>query len=147
MAIQGRIPVSFGEVFPHGVYATGPAEALENFESKRQEIDKATGLPVWVIDVYDADPAAGHRASAIRVKVAAEVCPVVPDAVFGPFRPIEFEGLTVTPYVEETGRKPNGDPRVRVAYSFRARGIRPAAAAGKGAGRSASSGSSGKDAA
>jgi hypothetical protein len=135
MAIQGRIPVNFGDVFPHGVYATGPAEALENYETKRQETDKETGLPVWVIDVYDADPAAGHKASAIRVKIASQVCPVVPEPAFGPFRPVEFDGLTVTPYVEETGRKPNGDPRTRVAYSFRARALRPAGGAAKTAGR------------
>ncbi|MUN42851.1 plasmid replication, integration and excision activator [Actinomadura litoris] len=120
MAIQGRIPVTFGDVFPHGVYATGPAEPLTNFETKRQETDKDTGLPVWVIDVYDADPGANHKASAIKVKVDSQVCPVVPEPAFGPFRPVEFDGLTVTPYVEETGRRP------RVAYSFRAREVRPA---------------------
>ncbi|QXJ22989.1 plasmid replication, integration and excision activator [Actinomadura graeca] len=125
MAILGRIPVEFGAVFPHGVFATGPAEPLENFETKRQETDKENGLPVWVVDVYDADPQAGHKASAIRVKVAAQVCPVLPDPSYGPFRPVEFGGLTVTPYVEETGRRP------RVAYSFRAREVRPASGGGK----------------
>ncbi|PKK12517.1 plasmid replication, integration and excision activator [Thermomonospora sp. CIF 1] len=143
MAIQGRIPVSFGDVFPHGVYATGPAEPLENFETKRQEIDKDTGLPVWVVDVYDADPAAGHKASAIRVKIPAQVCPVLPEPSFGPFRAIEFDGLTVTPWVEVTGRMPNGEPRTRVAYSFRATGVR-AAGTGAGKGRPAAAG---KDAA
>jgi len=54
----------------------------------------------------------------------------------GPFRPVEFEGLTVTPYVEELGRDRNGNVRTRVAYSFRARGVR--APGGKGAGRAAS---------
>ena len=137
MAIQGRIPVSFGDAFPHGVYATGPAEPLENFDTKRQELDKDTGLPVWVVDVYDADPAANHKASAIKVKIAAEVCPVVPEPAFGPFRPVEFDGLTVTPWIEETGRKPSGEPRVRVAYSFRASGVRALGGAGKGAGRPA----------
>lgn len=136
MAIQGRIPVSFGDVFPHGVYATGPAEPLTNFETKRQETDKETGLPVWVVDVYDADPDANHKASAIKIKIGAQVCPVVPEPAFGPFRPVEFDGLTVTPYIEESGRMPNGDPRVRVAYSFRARAVR--APGGKGAARPAS---------
>ncbi|WP_131740831.1 plasmid replication, integration and excision activator [Actinomadura roseirufa] len=130
MAVLGRIPVEFGAVFPHGVYATGPAEVLENFETKRQEVDKESGLPVWVVDVYDADPAAGHKASAIRVKISAEVCPVLPEPSYGPFRPVEFGGLTVTPYVEETGKRP------RVAYSFRAREVRAAGGGGKSAGRS-----------
>lgn len=131
MAVLGRIPVRFGDVFPHGVYATGPAEPLQNFETKRQENDKDTGLPVWVVDVYDADPEAGHKASAVRVKVAAQVCPVLPEPAFGPFRPVEFEGLTVTAYVEETGRNAKGDIRTRVAYSFRARGVVPAGPAAK----------------
>ena len=137
MAIQGRIPVNFGDAFPHGVYATGPAEPLENFETKRQESDKENGLPVWVVDVYDADPAGNHKASAIKVKISAEVCPVVPEPAFGPFRPVEFDGLTVTPYIEEMGRKPNGDPRTRIAYSFRARGVRAPGCAGKPSGRPA----------
>jgi hypothetical protein len=138
MAIQGRIPVSFGDVFPHGVYATGPAEPLENFETKRQETDKDNGLPVWVVDVYDADPEASHKASAIKIKIAARVCPVMPEAVFGSFRPVEFEGMTVTPWVEETGRKPNGEVRTRVAYSFRASAVRAPANGSKPAARPAS---------
>ncbi|MBW8485113.1 plasmid replication, integration and excision activator [Actinomadura parmotrematis] len=142
MAIQGRIPVSFGDVFPHGVFATGPAVPLENFETKRQETDKDTGLPVWVVDVYDADPEASHKNSAIRIKVAAQVCPVVPEPMFGPFRPCEFDGLTVTPYVEETGTDRNGRVRTRVAYSWRARGVRPASGPGKAAARPAASSSS-----
>ncbi|XVQ11197.1 plasmid replication, integration and excision activator [Spirillospora sp. CA-255316] len=138
MAIQGRIPVSFGDVFPHGVFATSAAEPLENFETKRQEVDKDNGLPVWVVDVYDADPNGNHKASAIKVKISAQVCPVVPEPVMGPFRPVEFEGLTVTPYVEELGKDRNGNIRTRVAYSFRARAVR-APGGGKGAGRPAAS--------
>lgn len=138
MAIQGRIPVSFTDVFPHGVFATGPAEPLTNFDTKRQEADRDTGLPVWVVDVYDADPDANHKSSAIRVKVAAEVCPVLPEPVMGPFRPVEFDGLTVTPYVEETGKDRQGNIRTRVAYSFRARGVRPAGGPGKPGSRPAS---------
>ena len=37
-----------------------------------------------------------------------------------PFRPVEFDGLTVTPYVD--------DKRGRVAYSYRATGMRAPAA-------------------
>ncbi|SEF92491.1 hypothetical protein SAMN04489712_102526 [Thermomonospora echinospora] len=92
MAIQGRIPVEFGQVFPHGVFATDAAQPLENYDTKRQETDKETGLPVWVVNVYDADPAAKHKASAIRVRVLAKVCPVLPEPVMGPFRPVEFTG-------------------------------------------------------
>ncbi|MBA9002191.1 plasmid replication, integration and excision activator [Thermomonospora cellulosilytica] len=131
MAIQGRIPVEFGHVFPHGVYATGPAEPLTNYETKRPEVDKDTGLPVWVVDVYDADPAAKHKASAIRVRVIARECPVLPEAVAGPFRPVEFTGLTVTPYVEVVGRNAQGEPITRVAYSYRATGVQAPSGTGR----------------
>ncbi|MFG1997914.1 plasmid replication, integration and excision activator [Spirillospora sp. NPDC048911] len=133
MAIRGRIPVEFGAVFPHGVFATGPAEPSTNYETKRQDKDLVTGLPVWVVDVYDADPDAGGKQAAIRIKVMAQVCPVLPEPAWGPFRPVEFSGLSVTPYVEEMGRDDNGIPRTRVAYSFRATGVRAAGGAGKGA--------------
>jgi hypothetical protein len=53
------------------------------------------------------------------VKVAAEHQPVPPAAVDGsPFVQVEFEGLTVTPYVDESHGRP------RVAYSIRATGMR-----------------------
>lgn len=43
--------------------------------------------------------------------------PVPPEAMAGvPFRPMEFDGLTVTPYLD--------DKRNRVAYSFRATNMR-----------------------
>ncbi|MFC9976846.1 plasmid replication, integration and excision activator [Spirillospora sp. NPDC127200] len=125
MAVLGRIPVDFGAVFPYGVFATAAAEELTNFETKRQEIDKDNGLPVWVVDVYDADPEANHKNSAIKVKISAEVCPVLPEPVMGPFRPVEFEGLTVTPYIDDNGKRP------RISYSFRARGVRAAGGGGK----------------
>lgn len=132
MGIQSRIPVEFGQVFPYGVFATAAAEAVQDYTTKRQEIDKDTGLPVWAVDVYDADPNARHKASAIRVKVAAQVCPVLPKAVMGPFRPVEFTGLTVTPYVEVSGRNPQGEPIARVAYSYRATGVQAPGGAGRG---------------
>ncbi len=60
--------------------------------------------------------------------------PVPPEAVGGlPFRPVEFEGLTVTPYVD--------DKRNRVAYSLRARAMH---APGKGKSSAGHGGSEGK---
>jgi hypothetical protein len=42
---------------------------------------------------------------------------VLPEAVGGmPFRPVEFDGMTITPYVNDKGR---------LAYSYRATGVRP----------------------
>jgi hypothetical protein len=124
MAIQGALPVEFGTVFPHGAFALG-VEAVTNFETKRPEVDRETGLPLWAVEVIDADPNARGKAKSVKVKVAAEVCPTLPDEVAGlPFRPVEFEGMSVMPYVDDNGRRP------RVAYSLRARGLKAPGGAG-----------------
>jgi len=62
MAIQGALPVEFGTVFPHGAFALG-VEAVTNFETKRPEVDRETGLPLWAVEVIDADPTRGARPS------------------------------------------------------------------------------------
>ena len=126
MAIQGALPVAFAVVFPHGAFALG-VEAITDFETKRPQMDKDTGLPLWAVDVIDADPEARGKAKSVKVKVAAEVCPTLPDEVPGlPFRPIEFESMAVMPYVDDSGRRP------RVAYSLRARGVQsPGASSGR----------------
>jgi hypothetical protein len=130
MALQGAIPVEFGVVFPDGAYAAGVFEAVRDFDRSQgdrfvQQIDKATGLPLWAADVIDADPAARQRT--VKVKVAAEHQPVLPSSSAGsPFAAVEFTGLTVTPYVNQAGR---------LAYSFKATGVR---APSRGVGRSAS---------
>ena len=41
-----------------------------------QQADKVTGLPLWVVEVIDADPEARQRT--VKVKVAAEYQPVLP---------------------------------------------------------------------
>ena len=67
------------------------------------------------------EPGAGSdarsiRTRAVKVKVAAPVQPVVPTGPPGsPFVPVEFTGMTVTPYVNQAGR---------LAYSLKATGIR-----------------------
>jgi hypothetical protein len=91
-----------------------PGEYAVAAEKFVQSNDKASGLPLWVIEVIDPDPAA--RTRAVKVKVAAQVRPVIPAAPTGsPFVPVEFTGLTVTPYVNQAGR---------LAYSVKATGIR-----------------------
>ena len=134
MALQGPIPVEFGNVFTHGAFAAGGFEPMRDFDASSgdrfvQAKDKASGLPVWVIEVIDADPAARDKTA--KVKVAAPAQPVLPPATAGmPFVPVEFEGLTVTPYVNQAGR---------LAYSLKAAGVRSlgrparAGADGKGA--------------
>jgi hypothetical protein len=96
-----------------------------------QAVDRDTGDLVWSVDVVDADPEARERT--VRVKVLGSVQPVPPAAMEGvPFRPVEFEGLTATPYVATTA-----SGRGRLAWSFRATGMRapgrvPAGVNGKG---------------
>ena len=74
MAFQGAIPVEFGAVFPDGAYAAGKFEMVRDFDRSSgdrvvQQIDKVTGLPLWVVEVIDADEAARQRT--VKVKVAA----------------------------------------------------------------------------
>jgi hypothetical protein len=120
MAVQGPIPVEFAYVFPRGVFAAGPFEPVRDFDASKggrfvQSKDKTTGLPLWQADVIDADPQA--RDKTVRVKVAAADQPVLPAPHPGmPFVPVEFSGLTVTPYVNQAGR---------LAYSLRASAVRP----------------------
>ena len=119
MAIQGPIPVEFGHVFPRGAFAAGGFEPVRDFEASKgdrfvQSKDRQSGLPLWAIDVIDADPQARDKTA--RVKVAATDQPVLPPGTAGmPFVPVEFAGLTVTPYVNQAGR---------LAYSLKATGVR-----------------------
>ena len=103
--------------FPHGLGVVGAVSSLDDFtastkENRVQARDKETGLPMWSVDVMDFDPEARERT--FRVKVAAAVAPVPPEAVAGlPVRPVVLEGLTITPYIKD-------GPRPRIAYSLRA---------------------------
>ncbi|WP_131784180.1 plasmid replication, integration and excision activator [Protofrankia symbiont of Coriaria ruscifolia] len=125
MAIPQRIPVAFGDVFPHGAYVLG-VEAVNDFDKAKagvadaQERDKITGELVWAVRVMDADPNARAGSAEVKVKIAAAVRPVPPEPLAGtPFRPVEFDGLTLTPYVNTNGSKP------RQGFALRATGMRP----------------------
>lgn len=117
------LTVGFDQVFPAGAFATGDVEPVRDFDAKGsmpvQKKDKNTGLPMWQVSVHDADPNARGAAKAVKVVVLDERQPVPPPTLDGlPFRPVEFDGVTVTPYVSE------GTGRPRVAYSIRARAMR-----------------------
>jgi hypothetical protein len=118
MALQGPIPVEFAVVFPQGAFAAGAVEPVRDFDASSgdrfvQAKDKETGQPMWVIEVIDADPAARDKTA--KVKIAAAEQPGLPPAAAGmPFVPVEFTGLTVTPYVNNAGR---------LAYSLKAAAI------------------------
>ena len=117
---QPGIPVALDFALPAGAYAAS-VEPVRDFDASKagtpgvQARDKVTGHPLWTVNVYDPDPQA--RTKAIKVKIASPVQPVLPEAIGGmPFRPVFFEGMTVTPYVNDKGR---------LAYSYRATGVRP----------------------
>ena len=134
MAMVTPLPVGFAQVFPEGAFVTGDVEPVRDFDAKGslpvQKRDKVSGLPMWQVSVHDADSNARGAAKAVKVMILDERQPVPPPTLDGlPFRPVEFDGMTVTPYVAE------GAGRPRVAYSIRARAMRPPAArpAAKGA--------------
>src|SRR4051812_19457115 len=86
MAVQGPFKVAFGELFPHGLGVVGAVGPVVDFdastkERKVQARDKDTGLPVWSVDVMDFDPDARERT--FKVKIAAPVQPVPPEAMDG----------------------------------------------------------------
>ena len=128
MALQGPIPVQFGQVFPDGAYAAGGFEMVRDFDRSTadrvvQQADKDSGLPLWVVEVIDAQEDARQRT--VKVKVAAQVQPVLPPPVPGsPFTAIEFEGMTATPYVDSGRCQGKGKCAARQAYSLKATGVR-----------------------
>jgi len=140
MAIRGQILVEFGAVFPDGAYAAGAIEMVRDFDRSSgdrvvQQIDKHTGLPLWVVEVIDADETARQRT--VKVKIAAQVQPVLPPPAPGsPFTAVEFDGMTATPYVDSSRCQGNGKDRcgARQAYSLKATGVR---APSRGIGRPA----------
>ena len=126
----GPFPVEFGAVFPSGAFAAGGVEKVRDFDRSSgdrvvQQTDKITGLPLWVVEVIDADPEARQRT--VKVKVASEFQPVLPAPVAGsPFTAVEFEGMTVTPWVDASrcNAKDTGRCGARLAYSLKATGVR-----------------------
>ena len=100
MALQGPIPVPFAQVFPHGAFAAGVIEPVRDFDASKdgrfvQAKDRESGLPVWAVDVIDADPAARPRR---QVKIAASEQPMLPPA--GPGDAVHPGGT----------HRPGGDP-------------------------------------
>jgi hypothetical protein len=121
-----RFPVAQADVFPHGCHLMPDSisEAIDyDEETKRRSpaLDKLTGKPVFQVRVVDMDPELSGRSREVVVKVVADRMPVPPTRAA--FEPVEFENLTVTPYVVDRTK--------RLAYSLRASGIRAARPAPK----------------
>jgi hypothetical protein len=123
MAIKGAIPMRHDDVFAYGCYVVGEVQPMRDFDRSTkdqavQAVDRESGVLVWTVDVVDADPEARDRT--VRVKLVAPVQPVPPDQAGGvPFRPVEFDGLTATPYVQTMA-----SGRGRLTWSYRATGMR-----------------------
>ncbi|MEJ3748463.1 hypothetical protein WEI85_34915 [Actinomycetes bacterium KLBMP 9797] len=127
-----RVPVPFEYVFPHGALALG-VDAQLDFERRGQGDDQArdkdSGERIWVVRVMDLDPEAGRfgRTTEVKVKVVAPHQPVLPASSVPGYPPsIEFDGLTLTPYVDSQRCKAGDKCRARMAYSLRATAIKPA---------------------
>jgi hypothetical protein len=124
MALSRHIPLTNELVFPAGVYAVGGVEQVVDFEASTREQrvqahDRDSGLPLWAISVFDADPEARNKV--VKVKIASRNPPTLPQAPAGsPFPAVAFEGLTATGYVDTSGSRP------RLAWSFRATAVRGA---------------------
>ena len=120
MAIERRFKISHDEVFAFGAYLVGEVGPVFDFEksskdAKVQQMDKDNGLPLWSVEVLDADPEAGKKCKTVTVKIAARVQPVPPDALPGlPFRPVVFQGLSALPYIDDAGKFS------RIVWSFKA---------------------------
>jgi hypothetical protein len=129
MAISRHIPITNELLFPAGAYAVGGVEQVIDFdastpEQRVQAHDRDSGLPVWAVSVFDADPEA--RTKVVRVKIAARNPPMLPQAPAGsPFPAVSFDGLTATAYVDTSGSRP------RLAWSFRATAVRAATPKGQ----------------
>lgn len=125
MALQSGIPVSFEAYFPRGAFMVGSVEPVvkwsDDGDRQGQDLDKNSGHPLWSVRIIDADPDARKGQNEVVVKIASVTEPVTPPEAPGmPFRPVVFDGLSVTPYVKE------GAGRPRVAFSLRAREMKPA---------------------
>ena len=127
-----RLPVGMAQVFPAGCHLVPDSitEAQDWDEATRVRtpaVDKITGKRVYHVRVIDLDPALEGRSREVVVKIAADRMPVPPTRQ--PFEPVEFEGLTVTPYVD-TGRcLGKGRCGARIAFSLRAAGLKAARSA------------------
>jgi hypothetical protein len=138
MAMPRRFRVGSGDAFAHGLYVfpgteVEPARDFDKSTRDKfvQEIDKDSELPIWTLEVMDADPDAPKAARALTVRIVSTEKPVLPEMPAGwPVRPVDFEGLMAIPYVDSTrctGERSRGEHRcrARLAWAFRATGVVP----------------------
>ena len=125
-----KIPAAFEYVFPAGAMFMG-VEPVTDFDAKASGVpdsqarDKETGQRVWQVTVIDNDEEASKfgRSPAVKVKIVAAHQPVPPVAQVAGYRPlVAFEGLTLTPYVDQGKCKAKNPHKcgARQAFSLRA---------------------------
>jgi hypothetical protein len=116
-----RFAVGMADVFSHGCHLMPDSivEAQDYDEKTKRRtpsVDKLTGRKVFQCRVVDMDPDLEGRSREVVVKILSDRMPAPPTRA--PFELVEFDGLVVTPYVNDKGR---------MAYSLRATGIKAAA--------------------
>ena len=130
MVMPRKIPVDFSLAFPSGAYVVSEVTPVGDFDrstadNKVQQVDKETQLPLWQVEVVDADPDAKKATRTVSVKFASKVQPVPPaNDGNSPFTPVVLDKLVATPYVEQVT-----DTFNRIAWSYRAESM---SAPGKG---------------
>ena len=134
MAVARKLRLGHDEVFPHGAYIVSEVTPVVDFdrstrENRVQQIDADTGLPMWSIDVIDADPEARKKDRTVSVKMLAKVQPVPPASDgTSPFTAVVFENLTATLWVDSSKCRPAEEGRshrcgAQAAWSLRADGM------------------------
>lgn len=126
MAIPRKLPIDFKLAFPFGAFMVGEITPVRDYDRSTadkvvQATDPETGVPLWGVDIVDADPEVNKSNRTMTVKVQAKVQPVLERAEGMPFTPVEFTELTATPYVDDNGNF------ARLAWSLRAKGVSNAA--------------------
>ena len=140
--------MEFGEAFPCGALAVGEPQPQRDFDRSTREkpvqaVDEETGLPIWSVDILDADPEVNKSGRSLSVRLISEYCPVLPELPAGTpshlafMRPVEFEGLTASPYVADGP----GGGKGRLSWSFRATGMKAPTAVGASEGSATAAGS------
>jgi hypothetical protein len=126
-----RFPVPNDYVLRYGALFLSVDKAIDWDRVRDEDNQKRNehGIREWVITGMDQDPDAARfgRSPQIKVTVASEYQPVPPDGIELPggvvVRPVEFIGLTATPYVDTNACKGTNKPhkcRARLAWSLRA---------------------------
>jgi hypothetical protein len=127
MGMPRKIKIDSNETLGGDPFIVSEVGALRNFEKSTpdnpvQAIDEETGERVWTVEVLDGSADARKSDRHFTVKLIAPVQPTLPPVPQGypagvPFRPVEFIGMTATPWVDDSS------PRPRLAWSFRATGM------------------------